>query len=290
MLPNKIEFRAKQARCNKLLQDALAFSQKPHVVGSLKSYQYLNSAVFSRLANLENCAIIFTTSESRSPTGYSCVDIFSEHFELGDRLLEMENELYKEFGPSKKQVLYFPVAPILFPAVTAYDNGDVIFKFPFPEVFGKVNKRLPEKQRVSEVSLERRLNQDSEGQKGIYQFKTLLFESDAAKKILIDREGKSDPEINAEERLLEDCTYINRVLIGNAYASIMQKLGLDGKIPLYSEEGGYAAQIFDAADIQRTTFGQVTRNLSGDQAKYGTSAHSALDILKSYVHHIRYEV
>lgn len=287
LLKQPIQFKAKAKRCNKLLQEAIEWSKKPRVVGTLKSYRYLNEAVFARLPTLRDYETIFTTSESKDPNmGYVCTAIFSEFFALGDKILQMENELYEEFGPSKKQIVYFPVAPILFPAVTAYENDKVILKFPFSGIFEEINSKLPGDQRVnvSEADLVRRLDQDSPGQKGIYQFKTLLFYPAAAKLVFVD---PNKPEsIESQERLLEDCTYEVSTLHGNAYKNVCDKLCLREPIPLFSEEGGYAAKVFDAGGIGKTTFGQVTR--SPQAKRYGSSSDPAIRILKSTVYEVRY--
>ncbi|MEM2874163.1 MAG: hypothetical protein QW063_01815 [Candidatus Nanoarchaeia archaeon] len=287
LLIQPIKFKAKAKRCNKLLEEAKRWSEKPRVVGALKSYKYLNEAIFARLPSLKDYEIIFITSESKDPNmGYACTSIFSEFFTLGDRILQMEQELYDEFGPSKKQIVYFPVAPVLFPAATAYENDKVVLKFPFLGIFEEINSKLPPDQSVSisDADLVRRLNQDTEGQKGIYQFKTLLFYPDAAKSVFVDRDNE---RIKEQEQLLEDCTYVIKGLLGNAYKNICDRLDMEEPIPLYTEEGGYAAKVFEAGGIKFTTFGQVTRS-SKAKIYGGTSSDSAIRILKSAIHNVRY--
>ena len=180
-----------------------------HIVGALKSYRYLNHAIFQRLKSFKNSEVIFVTSESRDPNmGYVYTSIFMEHSGLGEKILEVENKQYEEFGPSNKQIIYIPVAPIIFPAATTYENNKVILKFPFGGVFDEVNSKLKGKA-VTNVSLERRLHQDEEGQKGIYQFKSLLFEPGPAKEnFLGDLIGESTDQnlITEKKRYLEDCT------------------------------------------------------------------------------------
>ncbi len=292
-LKKPIEFKAKRKRAQAILDVALEKMDDSHIISALKSYQLLNKSTFNLLKGLDFNKIcpIFTTSESLDPTGsYVCMDIFSEHVVLGEKILQIENELYKEFGHSDKQVLYLPVAPVLFPAITAYDNDEVILKHPFPDIFENyVNPCLQSDKPVSSISLERRLGQDLIGQKGIYQFKTLLFDSKSSKNVFVMRSGKTLEEIKDLERFIEDSVYVNKTLMANAYHNICEKLKLSKPITLYSQEGGYSGEIFDIGKIEKTTLGQITRNLSPLEAKtHGLCSDSALRILKSYLHKIRY--
>jgi hypothetical protein len=299
LLEPPINFKAKIKRCEALLKDAKEeWAQNPYVVGALKLFRIINEKVFEKLDCFKknNWEIIFITSESKSPSeGYVCTSIFSEQFTLADKILQMERSLYDEFGPSEKQIVYFPVAPVLLPAITSYEtcetyNGkeEVILKFPFFEIFKEINQNLPDKQKIVYEDLTRRLNQDSVGRRGLYMFKTLLFDPASAKLVFKLDESESLESIKEQNRLLEDCTYVNRTLFGNAYKNICRKIGFgeDEEVPLFSEEGGYAAKIFEAGEIKISTFGQVTRN---SNAKiYGTSSDSAINILKSIIHNVRY--